>query len=183
MKKFMRFAAVLIMIAVFVAPIMAAEQYFPGKNHTGNIGKPGKVWQGFYSDYLYLYGGTNYYQQFSGTPTADRTYTLPDNSVTLAGYGCIASHNYAATTTAWTLSASEAACGMIHTLNAGGAVDLIVPAAAATYGKVYFLYNGSGQTITVKTTGETASAPTIANAKRGLYVVSTDAVWEVYEQS
>jgi len=41
-------------------------------------------WYKAYIDSLYLTGGTGYYFLFSGTPSANRTYTLPDKSGTIA---------------------------------------------------------------------------------------------------
>lgn len=181
MKRFGFWFLALIIVAIVALPVIAAEQYFPNKNHTGTIGKAGRAWQGFYADYMYLYGGQAYYHLFSGTPTANRTLTLPDNTVTLSGYGCMASHDYASSSADWTLSASEAVCGLINVAGAGAAANIVVPAASSTYGKMYFIYNGSGQTITVKSSGATGS--TIANGKRALYTVSTNDVWEIYEQS
>ena len=74
----------------------------------------------------------------------------------------ITSHDYAAGTTAWTLSAAEALKGLFKATNAGGAVDMIVPATV----KRYTLINGSGEAVTVKTAAGTGIA--IANAKSAI---------------
>jgi len=74
-----------------------------------------------------------------------------------------ATHDYSAGTTAWTLSASEAKATYLSVSNAGGAADIVAPDTA---GKFFALYNGSGQTITIKVS--LGSGVAVANTKTAL---------------
>lgn len=86
-------------------------------------------------------------------------------------YG-VATHDYGATATAWTLSASEALKRVLIVTNASGAADIVAPATA---GIGYIVRNTSGQAITIKKAGQTGI--TIASAKNAQVVgIGTDFV-------
>jgi len=68
----------------FAIPAFTATSNSPNKNHSGYLGESGKAWYKVYADYMYLTGGTAYKFLFTGTPSANRTYTLPDKSGTIA---------------------------------------------------------------------------------------------------
>jgi hypothetical protein len=89
-----------------------------------------------------------------------------------------ASHSYAAGTTAWTMTAAEAAASLFTVTNAGGAANAVFPAAFA--GKQFTVYNNSGQTITFKVTGQTGAATT--NAKYSTWTMSATDCVKIYEQ-
>jgi len=110
--------------------------------------------------------------------TADRTITIPDASGTLVLNGT-ASHNYAGAAEAWTMTAAEAQASYVTMTNANGAIDAVLPAAIP--GKVWVVYNNSGQTVTFKVTGQTGA--TLATGKIGVYVGTAADVHEIYEQS
>lgn len=110
-------------------------------------------------------------------PTADRTVTIPDASGTVS-LNCTATHNYAGAAADWTMTAAEAACSFVTVSNANGAVKAILPAAQA--GKLWFVSNGSGQTLTFQVTGQTGA--TLATSKVGLYAGTAADVFEIYEQ-
>jgi hypothetical protein len=84
MKKIFRFLVSMFVVLLIALPAFSATDMMPSKNHAGYIGKDGKAWYKAYIDYLYLTGGTGYQFLFTGTPSADRTYTLPDKSGTIA---------------------------------------------------------------------------------------------------
>jgi hypothetical protein len=84
MKKFSKFLVSLFLVMLIAFPVFSATDMMPSKNHSGYVGKDGKAWYKAYIDYLYLTGGTGYHFLFTGTPSADRTYTLPDKSGTIA---------------------------------------------------------------------------------------------------
>lgn len=113
-------------------------------------------------------------------PTADRTITLPDASgtPTLTGTNGAATHDYAGAAADWELTVLEAEAGFISASNANGAVNAIFASCRA--GKDYYVLNGTGQTLTVKVTGE--SGGTIATGKMALYVCNGTDVVELYEQ-
>ena len=111
-------------------------------------------------------------------PTADRTVTIPDATGTTMLRATI-SHDYAAGSTAWTLTAAEQEGSYLAPTNANGAVDAIL--ASAMPGKVFLIYNGTGQTLTFKVASQTGK--TLANAKHGLYVCGATDIIEIWEES
>lgn len=110
-------------------------------------------------------------------PTADRTITIPDASGTLVLNGT-ASHDYAGAAEAWTMTAAEAQASFVTVTNANGAIDAVLPAAIP--GKVWVVYNNSGQTLTFKVTGQAGA--TLATGKYGVYVGTAADLHEIYEQ-
>lgn len=116
-------------------------------------------------------GQTKFVDKTGATHTADSAGLVSTTNVSLvknfldAGFTlqnanfAVASHDYAAGTTAWTLSDKENACMFMVATNAGGGVDAI---ASATNGKFLIVYNNSGQVVTVKASGQTGVA--VANA-------------------
>lgn len=64
-------------------------------------------------------------------------------------------HDYAAAATAWTLTTDEANARVLYCTNAGGAADIVAPAAV---GRKYVLINASGQDLTLKKSGGTGVA-------------------------
>ena len=84
MRKILRILVSMLLIVAFAIPAFTATSNSPNKNHSGYLGESGKAWYKVYADYMYLTGGTAYKFLFTGTPSADRTYTLPDKSGTIA---------------------------------------------------------------------------------------------------
>jgi len=84
MKKISRFLVLMFIAMLISIPAFSATNVMPSKNHAGLIGENSKAWSKAFVDYLYLKGDTAYYFLFSGTPSANRTYTLPDKSGTIA---------------------------------------------------------------------------------------------------
>ena len=94
-------------------------------------------------------------------------YPRPRPQVNGMGY---ATHDFAAGTTAWTLSAEEAKCRYLAVSNAGGAANIYAP---PTGGLSFILRNASGQAITLLVYGQTGI--TVANAKTAeVYSNGTD---------
>lgn len=110
-------------------------------------------------------------------PAADATITVP-NVTGLMGVISTATHDYAAGAADWTLSATELQASHITATNANGAVNAIL--GSCTAGRIYTITNGTGQTITLKVTGQTGG--TVANAKSAAYMCNGTDVVEVFEQ-
>jgi hypothetical protein len=110
-------------------------------------------------------------------PTADHAITIPAAAGTVVLNGT-ASKDYGAGAADWTLTAAEAQASYITATNANGAVNAILPAAIP--GKVYTVYNNTGQILTFKVTG--GAGGTIANGKHAVYVGGATDVVEVFEQ-
>jgi hypothetical protein len=109
-------------------------------------------------------------------PTVDRTITLPNASGTVK-VACGTSHDYAGDHADWTMTIAEASCGYIATTNAAvGGANAILPSCVA--GEYYTVYNTSGQTVTLKVTGQTGAA--VVTAKKGLFVCTGTDVLQVY---
>jgi hypothetical protein len=110
----------------------------------------------------------------AASQTDDRVITLPDATTTLVGtdvtqtltgktltapvmtspditFSAVA-HDYAGGHADWELSAAEAKNLILTTTNVDTAAAIIAPATA---NKVYIVYNGSGETLTIKATGQT----------------------------
>lgn len=86
MKKFLNiFTAVLLALVIATTFSYAALTLFPERNHAGTVGKTDRVFSTGYFDYLYLAGNTAYKFLITGTPTAARTVTVPDDSFTISG--------------------------------------------------------------------------------------------------
>lgn len=110
-------------------------------------------------------------------PTAARTITLPNATGTVK-LNCTATKDYGGGAADWTLDVAENQCSFITVSNASGGVNALLPSAVP--GQVYLVYNGSGQTLTVKVTGQAGG--TIANGKYALYAAHASDVVEVWEQ-
>jgi len=88
------------------------------------------------------------------------------------------SHDYAAGTTAWNLTSIEAFASLLTVTNASGAADAVF--AKAIPGKMFWVYNNSGQAITFKVSGQAGVA--VANGKRAILGMDATDVRELYEQ-
>ena len=84
MKRFWKGLLSLLLLVAFVTPGFSAVNMAPYKNHSGYLGKDGRSWYKTYTDHLYITGGTEFEILQTGTPTADRTITLPDLTGTVA---------------------------------------------------------------------------------------------------
>ncbi len=120
--------------------------------------------------------GTNRTTLAVADPTAARTITLP-NATGTVGLNCTATHDYGGAAVDWTLSAAESQCGYITVSNATPAVNALVPTAIP--GKIYTVYNNSGQVLTFKVTGQTGG--TVATGKHAVYTTLAADVVEIYE--
>lgn len=106
---------------------------------------------------------------------------------TLAGGGgifgtvadCTATKSYGNAHADWTLTAAEARCGFITTSAADAGVNALL--SSCTPGKLYLVYNNTGQVLTFKVSGATGG--TIANGKYALYACHATDVIEIFEQS
>ena len=82
----------------------------------------------------------------------------------------VAFHNYGASSADWTLSATEQKAVLLWVTNAGAASNIVAPAEA----RVYFVYNNSGQNVTIAAGG---TGITVANTKvAGVIYASGDYV-------
>ena len=103
------------------------------------------------------------------TLSAKGTGVVTINDADVLKEGTVSSHDYAAGTTAWTLSATEKLSTQLICTNAGGAVDLIAPSE----NRIYWIYNNSGQNVTIKKTAGTGFA--VATGKyAGAYYNGSD---------
>lgn len=78
------------------------------------------------------------------------TYSYPE--ATIQDWA-IANHNYVGAAADWVLTSVEAQCGILVCTNAGSAANIVVPNIP---GRVYMVKNASGQTLTVKSAGDTS---------------------------
>ena len=78
------------------------------------------------------------------------TYSYPEGAIQ---DWTIANHSYAGAAADWVLTTEEAKCGILVATGAGGAANIIAPNIP---GRVYFVKNASGQTITFKSSGDTS---------------------------
>lgn len=82
----------------------------------------------------------------------------------------VAFHDYGASSADWTLSATEQKAVLLWVTNAGAASNIVAPAEA----RVYFVYNNSGQNVTIAAGG---TGITVANTKvAGVIYASGDYV-------
>lgn len=72
------FSVVLAALLIVAFSAQAAEQVAPYRHHTGSVGKQNRVWSSGWFDNMYIFGTTEFYSKITGTPTANRTVTLPD---------------------------------------------------------------------------------------------------------
>ena len=83
----------------------------------------------------------------------------------------VAFHNYGASSADWILSATEQKALLLWVTNAGATSDIIAPEEA----RMYFVYNNSGQSVTIKKSGGTGI--TVADARvAGVIYASGDYV-------
>lgn len=184
MKKWTVYVLVLAMV-IMTTPLFGAEAFAPGKAHSGFLGASQsgtpRPWYGTYTDYLYLYGAsTSYRWLFTGTPTANRTVTVPDATGTMSLDASInisytaqnGSGNYA-------LAAPYIHYNAISVTDASDAHTLTL--ASCTPGHVYYVFNNSAGTLTF--TGSSAGGTVAAN-KKAIYVCgSSTTVKEWWEES
>lgn len=88
-------------------------------------------------------------------------------------------HGYGAAHADWTLSENEQEASFIVVTNANAGCNAIL--SKAIPGKIYAIYNNSGQTLTFKVSGQTGG--TIANGKHALYLCGLTDLVEIWEQS
>jgi hypothetical protein len=82
----------------------------------------------------------------------------------------VAFHNYGASSADWILSATEQKAVLLWVTNAGAASNIVAPAEA----RVYFVYNNSGQNVTIAAGG---TGITVADARvAGVIYASGDYV-------
>jgi hypothetical protein len=108
-------------------------------------------------------------------------YPVKDLAVSklwLRGMGQV-THDYGAAAVEWALTAAEALGGYFEPSNASGSVTMTFPVVLP--GKLFTVYNGTGQTLTIKVSGQ--SGQTLANGKNGVYVMGKADVVEVKEES
>jgi hypothetical protein len=101
-----------------------------------------------------------------------------DNTISGVTFGTIkeVSHSYAAAHADWTLTYSEMGASYITVTNAsGGAANAILPVADP--GRIYVVYNISGQAVTFKVTGQTGIA--VATAKTAILVCNVTDIQRV----
>jgi hypothetical protein len=91
---------------------------------------------------------------YSTVPQLQYSYPEGDDLIM-----AIASHNYNGAAADWVLTSEESKCGILVATNAGGAANIILPDRK---GKVFFINNKSGQTLTAKGAGA-ESGTTIPN--------------------
>ena len=114
---------------------------------------------------------------FTG-PTAALSIVVPDRAGRMQLIDNTFTHDYGAAAVTKAMTAAEASAQFISVSNASGAVELNIPAAVA--GKIYLIYNNSGQVLTFKVTGQTGG--TIANGKYAVYMSHASDVIEIMEQ-
>jgi hypothetical protein len=111
------------------------------------------------SDTFAMLGATQTMVNKTLTSPTINTPVISDPDTTLG----VASHDYAGAAVAWTLSAAELKKGIIRATNANGAVNAIV---ANTANKLYWVINGTGHALTVKTAAGTGIV--VANGKSAM---------------
>ena len=110
---------------------------------------------------------------YKGKPTRGRNYDHDRAAKKTYGLYGTAGHDYAAGSTAWTLDENECEATLLLPTNANGSANAILQSVKP--GKMYVLYNGSGQAITLKVSGQTGIA--VANTKMAILVCNaTDIV-------
>jgi len=83
----------------------------------------------------------------------------------------VAFHDYGASSADWTLSATDQKAVLLWVTNAGATSDIIAPEEA----RIFFVYNNSGQSVTIKKSGGTGI--TVADARvAGVIYASGDYV-------
>jgi hypothetical protein len=125
------------------------------------------------------YDGDFYNVLVKGSMATRSGAVIDFTGATLKTTPTIATHNYGATATDWTIPTADTYAGYITVSNASGGVNALLRSAVA--GHTYTVFNGSGQVLTFKVTGKTGG--TIANGKRAFYTATTADVFEVWEQS
>lgn len=135
---------VVMMVIAFTATCFSAEMLRPTKNGSGYVGTASRMW------------GNGYFSSLTGTTITGTSLvtTGPDFRYT------IASKDWGTASGDWTLSATEKVAALIYVYNAGGATNIVAPAET---GRVYTVFNNSGQNVTIKKSGGTGI--TIANGK------------------
>jgi hypothetical protein len=165
MKKWTVYLMVLAMITIG-SPLFGANYIFPDVPHTGSIGyKAGQIawpWAYMATDYFRLYGTQKtYYFNFTGTPTATRTITIPDTTGSMAVNSAV-SKSYVDTSGNTTLTAAESYASYF---TAGGTLShystgaMTLTAAACSAGKIVTVYNSdASNNLTLKVTGQSGFA-------------------------
>ena len=177
MKKLRVVLAVLVLALFVVGEAAALVENFPspGRN-SSRLGRSTNIWSSLYVDGIYLYGATAYKFTITGTPTADRTITIPNvsGSILVANATTKA---WTSTHADWTMTTNEAAATYITTTGtADSGFSVVLPAAAA--GRIWVLNNTCGQTVTFKVTGQ--SGDTVANNKYAIFIGTATDVLKLY---
>ncbi len=182
MKK-LTLALVVLLALAFAGVSYGAENLgFPGKNHSGDIGKSSRVWQGIWTDYGYFYGGQSYYGKIAATPTANRIWTMP-NQTGKVPVRCTTTHSYAGASADWTLTAAETECGFIVVTNGAtpsAALNAIIATANVVPGQTWMVWNNTGYALAFKVAGATGA--TQAAAKHAYYGVGATDTMQIWPQ-
>jgi len=146
--------------------------------HSGIYVKNSRTSSGYIDMYEDSDNGSNYYRQIApSTADSNGVATWPEATGTVV-VASASSHSYGSGTTAWSMTKAEAAGTLFTVTLASGPADAVFPAAVA--GKMYTVYNNSGQTITFKVSGHTGHS--VATAKYAIGVMNTTDCVELYEQ-
>lgn len=181
MKRKGLIALVLVMVCM-VGIVWAAERYFPGKPHTGDLGLAGRPWQNLWTDYVYVYGGTAYYGKITATPTGNRTWTVPDISGTVAMNNCTKAITVGSADST-IIPTADTYCAYVQVYGATNvALTTDVYVTTPIPGMTYTIQNQSGKVLRFRVVGG-ASTQSIANGKHALYITNSADVLEAYEQS
>lgn len=145
-------ALVVILVLLLAVTAFSAEVVAPGKANTGSIGTAAKPW------------ATGYFTTGYFTTLSNPRYT-------------VASKDWGSTSGTWTLSATEQKAMVIYTKSANGAISVVGPSEE---GRVYHVYNNSGQTLTFKKSAGTGV--TITNGNAAIVVYFTTAAGTDYQK-
>ncbi len=107
-------------------------------------------------------------------PTAAQAVTIPDTSGTFE-VASAATHDYGAASANWSMSTTEAGASYFTVTNASGASDATFPAVVP--GKIFVVYNNSGQAVTFLVSGQAGSS--VTNAKTVVCAMNATDVVEV----
>lgn len=117
---------------------------------------------------------TNQYTITVVDPTAAQVVTIPDTTGTIP-VNSATTHDYGAATANWAMTATEAGASYFTVTNAGGAANATFPACVP--GKIFGVYNGSGQAITFLVSGQAGTS--ITNAKKVVCAMNATDVVEI----
>lgn len=97
----------------------------------------------------------------SGTIGTDTTFWRQGFFQTLSGFRVeVVSKNWGGASTPWTLSTTEQRAAILYLYNAASGATIVAPSES---GRVYTVFNNSGQSVTIKKSGGTGIA--VGNGK------------------